>query len=454
MLLFTASGEDGDKKRMLTGIQLLTVQTMLMFILAVFYDLQFPSDDGECKSYEDEKSCLSPKSVLDSSNNLCRWVSSSNNNNNNGNGNDEFVCEPEPINMTIKTLVIISIYVSMFTAIINLVVDFLFEDILFAPTMDSKRKMNDDKNIDGKNNNINNNNNKLKEKEMKESSIISKSKSNEIIKEENENEDKESSNNNTTNSNSYEEIETRKVSSPSELTSNKSQINNNNNSNNNSDNNNNNNKTILTKMQSGKFDLETTRLVPSSTQEAHDLAVISMKDIMKDQVSDINKMTILQKLRREKSSSLKQKSSLEKYRESLRNRGESRKVKLGMNRGMDEIALEEQFLELTVDIMEQRKQLKRSQQDGFDEMWGIDPTGEFSKQRQNYLLFWSQSKSSGDIIKKELKFVEEESKKRIHKLEYSSDVQRGLEILHYFILDLLGRDTPVAKIFLTKTEEE
>ena len=192
-------------------------------------------------------------------------------------------------------------------------------------------------------------------------------------------------------------------------------------------------------MQSGKFDLETTRLVPSSTQEAHDLAVISMKDIMKDQVSDINKMTILQKLRREKSSSLKQKSSLEKYRESLRNRGESRKVKLGMNRGMDEIALEEQFLELTVDIMEQRKQLKRSQQDGFDEMWGIDPTGEFSKKRQNYLLFWSQSKSSGDIIKKELKFVEEESKKRIHKLEYSSDVQRGLEILHYFILDLLGR---------------
>ena len=40
LLLFTASGEDGDKKRMLTAIHLLTVQTMLMFILAVFYDLQ------------------------------------------------------------------------------------------------------------------------------------------------------------------------------------------------------------------------------------------------------------------------------------------------------------------------------------------------------------------------------------------------------------------------------
>eukprot|EP00604_Paraphysomonas_vestita_P002520 CAMPEP_0174819598 /NCGR_PEP_ID=MMETSP1107-20130205/2931_1 /TAXON_ID=36770 /ORGANISM="Paraphysomonas vestita, Strain GFlagA" /LENGTH=227 /DNA_ID=CAMNT_0016033405 /DNA_START=199 /DNA_END=879 /DNA_ORIENTATION=- len=211
---------------------------------------------------------------------------------------------------------------------------------------------------------------------------------------------------------------------------------------------------MLIKSQSGKFDLETTRLVPSSTQEAHDLAVISVKDIIKDQVLDIKRTTLLQKHRRDKSVSLKQKSSLEKYRESLRNRGESRKVKLGVNRCMDEVALEEQFVELTVDIMEQRKELKRSQQDGFDEMWGIDPTGEFSKQRENYLLFWSKSKSSGDIIKKEMRFVDEESKKKMNKLEYSSDVQRGLEILHYFILDLLGRDTPVAKIFLTKTEED
>jgi hypothetical protein len=69
----------------------------------------------------------------------------------------------------------------------------------------------------------------------------------------------------------------------------------------------------------------------------------------------------------------------------------------------------------------------------------IDPTGEFSKQRQSYFWFWSRPKSSADIIKNELMFVREETKKKSEKLQGASEVQTGLEILHYFILDLLGR---------------
>ena len=40
LLLFSTSGEISESRRMLTGVQLLTVQSMLMFILAVCYDLQ------------------------------------------------------------------------------------------------------------------------------------------------------------------------------------------------------------------------------------------------------------------------------------------------------------------------------------------------------------------------------------------------------------------------------
>lgn len=40
LLLFSTSGDISESRRMLTGIQLLTVQSMLMFILAVCYDLQ------------------------------------------------------------------------------------------------------------------------------------------------------------------------------------------------------------------------------------------------------------------------------------------------------------------------------------------------------------------------------------------------------------------------------
>jgi hypothetical protein len=69
----------------------------------------------------------------------------------------------------------------------------------------------------------------------------------------------------------------------------------------------------------------------------------------------------------------------------------------------------------------------------------VDPTGEFSKQRQSYLFFWSRPKSAADLIKRELTFVHDEAKKKTEKLESASDVQTGMEILHYFILDLLGR---------------
>jgi hypothetical protein len=97
LLLFTASGEDGDKKRMLTGLHLLTIQSMLMFILAVFYDLQYPQDDGECSTYESEKLCLKPQSVLDSSNHLCRWVPISP-------SSPGFICESAPVSFSVKVM--------------------------------------------------------------------------------------------------------------------------------------------------------------------------------------------------------------------------------------------------------------------------------------------------------------------------------------------------------------
>ena len=42
-ILTASPGDFEDRSRILTGIQLLTIQTMLMFLLSVFYDLQGPS---------------------------------------------------------------------------------------------------------------------------------------------------------------------------------------------------------------------------------------------------------------------------------------------------------------------------------------------------------------------------------------------------------------------------
>ena len=50
--------------------------------------------------------------------------------------------------------------------------------------------------------------------------------------------------------------------------------------------------------------------------------------------------------------------------------------------------------------------------------------------------------------------MEKESEEKIAKLRTATDDHIGLEIIHLFVLDLLGRDTPAAKIFRYKSEEE
>jgi hypothetical protein len=63
-----------EKKRILTCFQLLTVQSLLMFLLSIFYDLQGPGDDGTCQYVVNKGLCLQRKSVLDSSKSYCEWV--------------------------------------------------------------------------------------------------------------------------------------------------------------------------------------------------------------------------------------------------------------------------------------------------------------------------------------------------------------------------------------------
>ena len=68
ILLFTPThNEHSNSSRILTTIQLLTVQSMLMFIMAVCYDLQNPDDTGTCQKITNEKDCENTKSSYDSS---------------------------------------------------------------------------------------------------------------------------------------------------------------------------------------------------------------------------------------------------------------------------------------------------------------------------------------------------------------------------------------------------
>lgn len=63
-----------ENDRTLTGIKLMTIQTFLMFLLALLYDLQAPDDDGTCAHFVTQETCLARKSMLDHQQTYCQWV--------------------------------------------------------------------------------------------------------------------------------------------------------------------------------------------------------------------------------------------------------------------------------------------------------------------------------------------------------------------------------------------
>jgi hypothetical protein len=203
--------------------------------------------------------------------------------------------------------VIISIYVSIFTALINLVVDFLFVDILFAPTMDSTKQLN--KSLPSQTN------------EQSSSPHC---------------DDAEQAH------------QTRKVEAPGAppltpvASSSAKQFNGV-------------KRLTLLKIQSGNLDLETTRVLPSATLKAHALAKLSVNDIIDERVSVI-KQTLLRHETQRRASSLRARSKAKSTRKGALN--------------LNEMSVNDQFVDLAVDIAEQRKELRRSQQEKFDEMWG------------------------------------------------------------------------------------
>jgi outer membrane usher protein FimD/PapC len=106
----------------------------------------------------------------------------------------------------------------------------------------------------------------------------------------------------------------------------------------------------LNKMQSGNLELETTRVLPSTTLEAHELAKISVSDMIGDRMSAIKTTLTRQETQRRAST--------------------RRSVSFQKSIPLDEMSVADQFVDLSVDIAEQRKELKRNQQERFDEMWG------------------------------------------------------------------------------------
>jgi hypothetical protein len=386
---------------------------MLMFIMALCYDLQFPQYSETCGTHEDKASCLSEKSLFDSSQSICQWaVSTEISVASNSSVGDDMTCRylEQSGEWNIYAFIVISVVVAMFTSPVNLIVDFLFHDILSAPTADSLKLQKQDT--------------ALKRVARRVSTV------------------------GTEVANAGRRVGRRISQASVEAMA------------------------ALAKEGHSRQTLN----IPETTMEAHINASVSTGHL----VEAIRKKNDSERIDRDRercqSITFKKRATLTQKRSQEKASFEGEVVvrkseastsladvdfsmdprpspKVSPNETQASKPAEDLFGDLWVDIVEQRKLLSRSEQELFDEKWAIDPTGEFYKVQKRVGNGYRQLNAE-DLIRAELSAVRTESQHKFQKLRFATDMHIGLELLHLFILDLLGRNSRVAKIFVTKSEQE
>lgn len=224
--------------------------------------------------------------------------------------------------------------------------------------------------------------------------------------------------------------------------------------------------TAMNKIQSVVNQFSNARLslcVPEKILEAHELATISSKRVL-TKAAQTNAMRL---------SICAEKSFMLTGRKVLLNSADENDVNI-------------KFDELTMNVLAQRRDLgSLYEKMNYDCQWGlvavdivndlmiamcfnlllyvdrIDSSGNFYKPsvKSNILqkllsICYMKQLCVQDLIKDELLFVNKSSQEHIEKLQFADDSHVGMEILHRFVLDLLGRNTPAAKIFVSKFQEE
>ena len=357
---------DGFNESFLVLGQILTIQTMLMFLLALLYDVQSPSDDNSCKNWLIEDECLARKSVFDSSQFYCKWSMIYDDN--------SFPCNYRTPETSLQEALVIAVFVSIVTALFLRPTEYLFE-LLSAPTADSV---------------------KVKAAYVRTGKRMSNA--------------------------------ARRMSIVA-------------------------GSAMQTTVQSLAGSIHNTqvvgmssRILPATTSSAQNLARLSMTS-----VASKNALKV---------AAIKQNERIIPYRnrqEQLDDHHDEKRKKL--QEGMKHVTPAKKsahtiFERLCKDINRQREVLRSSELRVFDAQWCLDDCGNFLMNRVDNLFSFQREENVAKKIRFELESVRRESQKRIKSFQFATDTDIGLELLHLFVLDLLGRKTPSARIFVSKAEED
>jgi hypothetical protein len=117
---------DAGLKQWIGAYYLLSNRTASFFLLAMFYSIQFPSDDGTCALLTTEATCLSKKSMFDTEDTVCTWTA----------GSSDTVtgsCAWQSPSFNAYSAVVISVVVLVVAVPIQLLLGQIFKRVLMAP---------------------------------------------------------------------------------------------------------------------------------------------------------------------------------------------------------------------------------------------------------------------------------------------------------------------------------
>jgi hypothetical protein len=136
----------GDKK-WIGAFALLTNRTLNMLVLAYFYNIQFPNDDGSCGHHFDENSCIREKSMFNTMESKCAWAADDTSDASNMADrpldvlmrrsavlSEGYNCVWLPPNFEAYSLIVITVLVLVISVPLYLGVSFLIGNVLLAPT--------------------------------------------------------------------------------------------------------------------------------------------------------------------------------------------------------------------------------------------------------------------------------------------------------------------------------
>lgn len=123
------------------------------------------------------------------------------------------------------------------------------------------------------------------------------------------------------------------------------------------------------------------------------------------------------------------------------------------NRKLEMDPLVRSFKALHAELLLQRQLLPPEAGLAFDEAWGLNSqTADFLERQSDHWWSGKHTINAGTLINHELVEVTKQAHEVHHCLRTANDVDKGFEILHVFVKDLLGRNTPAARIFASKAE--